>query len=180
MIVFLCPKGHRLNGPASLQGQPGQCPHCGTKFRIPVVEPLEAVATPEDGGSTIETLEDGSELEEFEEIEEVDGDDEYVQPPANPLASFLPPGIDEPSHSLAKLFPMLWNEKNPGAVLELQLTDGGTIGPDWWAERLSADSHAVFALQTADGSYVMETIPWEGVKRITVRRITELPGGVFE
>lgn len=46
-IVFLCPNGHRLNGPKSLQGRPGQCPHCGEKFRIPVYdeeppqEPLE-------------------------------------------------------------------------------------------------------------------------------------------
>src|SRR5690606_3789560 len=38
MIVFLCPNNHKLNGPASLQGQPGQCPHCGAKFRIPMLE----------------------------------------------------------------------------------------------------------------------------------------------
>ena len=35
LIVFLCPNGHKLNGPASLQGRPGQCPHCGMKFVIP-------------------------------------------------------------------------------------------------------------------------------------------------
>lgn len=41
-IDFLCPNGHRLNGPASLQGKPGQCPHCGQKFRIPSYDDEEA------------------------------------------------------------------------------------------------------------------------------------------
>ena len=35
VFVFLCPNGHKLNGPPSLKGKPGQCPHCGAKFRIP-------------------------------------------------------------------------------------------------------------------------------------------------
>ena len=53
-IVFPCPNGHKLNGPASLQGQPGQCPHCGAKFRIPVFEPSEQIegAPQDDGEST--------------------------------------------------------------------------------------------------------------------------------
>src|SRR5687768_12612727 len=28
VFVFLCPNGHKLNGPPSLKGKPGQCPHC--------------------------------------------------------------------------------------------------------------------------------------------------------
>ena len=34
-IEFLCPNGHRLHGAASLQGRPGECPECGSRFRIP-------------------------------------------------------------------------------------------------------------------------------------------------
>ena len=34
-IEFLCPNGHRLFGAASLQGKAGQCPECGSRFRIP-------------------------------------------------------------------------------------------------------------------------------------------------
>ena len=41
LIVFLCPNGHRLNGPKKLQGKPGKCPHCGAKFVIPLDEPEE-------------------------------------------------------------------------------------------------------------------------------------------
>ncbi|HTN73817.1 MAG TPA: hypothetical protein VL096_01170, partial [Pirellulaceae bacterium] len=54
MIVFLCPNGHRLNGPAKLKGKAGQCPHCGAKFRIPEDEEEEEI------------------LDEFEEVEDED------------------------------------------------------------------------------------------------------------
>lgn len=37
-IEFLCPNGHHLHGPASLQGRAGECPECGSRFRIPVVD----------------------------------------------------------------------------------------------------------------------------------------------
>ena len=37
-IDFLCPNGHRLSGPSRLQGRAGQCPHCGEKFEIPVID----------------------------------------------------------------------------------------------------------------------------------------------
>ena len=39
---FLCPNGHRLHGPASLQGRPGECPDCGSRFRIPSYEDISA------------------------------------------------------------------------------------------------------------------------------------------
>jgi hypothetical protein len=37
-IEFLCPNGHLLHGPASMQGRPGQCPDCGAKFRVPTYD----------------------------------------------------------------------------------------------------------------------------------------------
>jgi hypothetical protein len=46
-IEFLCPNGHRLHGPASLQGKPGECPDCGSRFHIPTYDevPAEEKAT---------------------------------------------------------------------------------------------------------------------------------------
>ena len=41
IFVFLCPNGHKLNGPPSLKGRPGQCPHCGARFLIPTDDDLE-------------------------------------------------------------------------------------------------------------------------------------------
>lgn len=36
LIIFLCPNGHKLNGPKRLAGKIGQCPHCGARFEIPI------------------------------------------------------------------------------------------------------------------------------------------------
>ncbi len=48
-IVFLCPNGHRLNGPSKLAGRLGQCPHCHTKFQIPPLEVIRAAQAGESG-----------------------------------------------------------------------------------------------------------------------------------
>ncbi len=37
-ITFLCPNGHKLTSPATLQGRGGKCPHCGARFLIPTLE----------------------------------------------------------------------------------------------------------------------------------------------
>lgn len=41
-IAFLCPNGHKLNGPEKLAGRLGQCPHCNTKFQIPPLDVIRA------------------------------------------------------------------------------------------------------------------------------------------
>ncbi len=50
-IVFFCPNGHKLNGPATLRGKLGLCPHCQSRFRIPAdPEPeVEVAETPPPG-----------------------------------------------------------------------------------------------------------------------------------
>src|SRR5207253_8227629 len=42
IFFFLCPNGHKLNGPPSLKGKAGQCPQCGARFLIPTDEEIEA------------------------------------------------------------------------------------------------------------------------------------------
>ncbi len=197
-IQFFCPNGHKLSGPASLQGMPGQCPHCHAKFLIPHLdededeEHADEAPAGDAGGIAIETDEPQPEpvddeflgLDDLQEVEQ--GSGRGSDPTLD--SGFLPEGPDLPGaeppvdagHPLAGLFVTLWQEHEHGGVVEIHLTNGVTIVPDWWAPALSLNSHGVFAIQTADGSYVMESVAWDAVQRITIRRIKELPGGVFE
>ena len=129
----------------------------------------------------------GDEEDEFEEelesVEEFDAEDDPF--PSRRAAGGDPffAALDQTPdtiHPMAKLFATLWNERVHGGIIEINLEDGVTLVPDWWAQRLSLEAYGVFATQTADGSYVMEAVAWDHVKRVTVRRITELPDGVFE
>jgi hypothetical protein len=45
-IEFLCPNGHKLHGPASLQGKPGECPECGSRFHIPTYDHIPSEEKP--------------------------------------------------------------------------------------------------------------------------------------
>ena len=54
-IAFLCPNGHRLNGPEKLAGRLGQCPHCNTKFQIP---PLDVIRAAQSGTDNLANLEE--------------------------------------------------------------------------------------------------------------------------
>ena len=38
----MCPNGHHLHGPSNLQGRAGECPECGSRFRIPIIDEAEA------------------------------------------------------------------------------------------------------------------------------------------
>lgn len=187
MCVFLCPNGHKLNGPASLQGTIGQCPHCNIKFEIPIIQEEEASDADDQAvaGKITGHLRSREEFDEPLAYEEIDEPGTAADP--KPLDF---EGMEEfreddhygdaDTHPLAKLFKKLWTEREHGGVVELHLADGVKITPDWWAKKFSRVSHAVFSLQSSDGSYTIETIAWDAVQRVTVRRITELPDGVFE
>jgi len=185
-IVFLCPNGHKLNGPARLQGKPGKCPHCGVRFRIPVyeeddLEQEEPLASPESIQEEVEPPEIHDEQDDEDGLEEEIPDEEPAAAPSQGDVFVLPPELEEEDvHPFTRLFATLWHERLHGGVVQLYLDGGAVIEPDWWARGLSLQDYGVFAIQVADGTYVMEAVPWDQIKRVSVRRITELPGGVFD
>jgi DNA-directed RNA polymerase subunit RPC12/RpoP len=154
-IAFLCPNGHRLVGPARLQGQAGQCPHCGARFLVPI-------------------------LSEMEQVEEVDLTDlpALDAPPLETVGDVSPPagGV----HPLCKLLRKLWEERQRGAVIELHLEGGMMLVPDWFDDKLSRYSHGLFAAQAADGTLTMTIVAWNTVLRVVVRNVEGLPEGMFE
>lgn len=177
-FVFLCPNGHRLNGPPSLKGKAGKCPHCGATFRIPSDDDLED-EEPIDGEPADEEEEDeeiaAGEMigEEFsfagfgvqsEDVEEVEP--ELDPPPPGPAA-------------LGYIVGRMWDTKADDAELEIFLLEGEIMQPEYYSEVLSSSDYAVFATQDGDNTYNVTVIPWAQVRKIHMRKIRELSPQMF-
>jgi DNA-directed RNA polymerase subunit RPC12/RpoP len=157
-IEFLCPNGHRLHGPANLQNRPGECPECGSRFRIPTYEDI-----PEEEGT-----------EQQISIGPADNSDQS----SVRLPQFVQtPDIEHPQvgHPLAKAFAELWAEKAPQVTVELHLRNGDILLPDRFAEALSQQTHGVFALSESGGTYTLTVVAWDSVVRILLKDVKELP-----
>jgi hypothetical protein len=169
-IEFLCPNGHRLHGPSTLQGRPGECPECGSKFRIPrcadVAEGEEDTEVEVDEGRLDGDTPADAGMAGFEEIAE----SEFVPAPAD-SAAYSPGG----AHTFAELFTKLWAERSRGAVVELHLADGTTLTPDDFAASRAGQGHGLFAVREADGTYALSAVAWDSIARVVVRQVRQLP-----
>ena len=184
LFVFLCPNGHKLNGPPSLKGRPGQCPHCGARFRIPSDDDLE---TPEEEVPTGEA--EDEEIAEGQEVEEEGGFDfgrlagghEQPEDAVEAVVEDAPVAPPPPGASgLGYIVGRLWEQRQEGTELEIFLTEGEILAPDQFSEVLSSSDYGVFAVQEGDGSFVVTVIPWNAVRRIGVRRLVDLPPQLFQ
>jgi hypothetical protein len=161
LFIFLCPNGHKLNGPPSLKGRPGQCPHCGARFLIPTDEDLES-----EEETSIDRDDDGERVIDFGR-HDADYRRHPLQPPAGPAG-------------LGFIFAQLWRRRPEGSELEVFLNEGEIIVPDFFAEALSTSDFGVFGLLESDASHTISVIPWSSVRRVAFRRLEELPGELFE
>lgn len=190
MIVFLCPNGHRLNGPARLQGRPGQCPHCGAKFRIPSYEEMEQEESveeePEDEipVGTIVQDEAGTDQAALQGVEEISDDELEVVEELEPevfqgkVESTSPPTPG--SASLADIVARLWTHKGENDIVEFHMEQGEVLKPDLFAGALSKKTHGVFAVIEVDDTFTVTSVPWESVKRVVFRQLKDLPKGLFQ
>jgi predicted nucleic acid-binding Zn-ribbon protein len=174
IFVFLCPNGHKLNGPPSLKGRPGQCPHCGARFVIPEDDiPEDDIPTgsaeDEEDIPAGEAVEDESAPSADEEI--IEAEVEEVEPDPEPI----PPGV----HALGYIVGRLWDHKSELTELEIFLKEGEIVSPDHYAEILSTGEYGVFAHKEGDENYSLSVIPWAAVRRVDLRRVTKLREGTF-
>jgi hypothetical protein len=178
MFVFLCPNGHKLNGPPSLKGKAGQCPHCGAKFRIPTDdEEEESPEEQSDGQQPMQVVVGASDsgsggfrfpFEQFapEEPAEATVEEPLAAPPAGA------PGM-------GYIFARLWERRGDQSEVEIFLSEGEIVAPDHFSEMLSGSDYGVFAIQEGDGTYAVTVIPWNAVRRVGVRKLGELPENLF-
>ncbi len=174
MFIFLCPNGHKLNGPPSLKGKAGKCPHCGAKFRIPSDDdeselpeetPTETSADP---ASSEQFVFPGFESDEnVEEVYEAVEVEDIVDPP--------PDGI----HPLCYIVGRLWDRKGDDTELEIFLAEGEIVSPELYSEVLSIKEFGVFGSKEGDGTYSVTIIPWSTVRKVGLRKLPELSDQVF-
>jgi hypothetical protein len=176
-IEFLCPNNHLLHGPASLQGRPGQCPECGSKFRIPSYEDDLDDRDAIDSELGLATVDDSSTvpggLEGSQGLGIAFG---RRASPSSSSASAMP-SETKPSASFASLFSRIWACKPENAVLEIHFGEGRPLVPHQYAKSLSTSSHAVFAVGEPDGTFTMTAIAWHSITSVVVRGMKELPDG---
>ena len=201
-IEFLCPNGHRLNGPASLQGRPGQCPECGSKFRVPTYdgvsedEELEQdinsggvyedesdagadEATPEEEENEeeenyqLDFIGKDEEKEEEEPAEEEDGEE------VDEEAVETPP-VANPPQAWDSFLAALWPHKSSDVVVEIVLNDGAKIVADQYSPTLASQGCGLFAVKDTNGTHTIHAVLWSSVSRIVVQGLKQLPGDLFD
>jgi hypothetical protein len=194
VIVFLCPNGHKLNGPARLKGKAGQCPHCGAKFRIPEddeeeniedfeeveEQPMaESMTEEEFAAEEVEDV-DIEEITEFEEeAEDIDELEPFEEAPPTVIDAFLSP-VTEGIHPYASIIAQLWAAKEPGQTIDLYLQKGEVFSPELFAESLSQPLFGVFGRREKEGGHTLIMLPWENITRIEVRHIKQVPVGILK
>jgi hypothetical protein len=185
-IEFLCPNNHLLHGPSGLQGQPGECPECGSKFRIPSYDEMdeaeeeqpepEPTAPPAFGSAH----KPRAELSLHEPLEPEASEIEDLQPREDVVAVSLPAsGVMQQGSatgSLATLFPVLWSQKGGGDSVELRYGDGQELRPDHFLPALSRGSHGVFATDEPNGTFSLIAVDWKDISSVTIHGLTKLPG----
>jgi hypothetical protein len=191
VIVFLCPNGHRLNGPARLKGKAGQCPHCNAKFRIPEdddeedvedfeeVDEFETAESMTDEEFAAEDIEDIDEISEFTEEEYEESELEpFEEAPATVIDAFTTPP-PEGVHPYASIIAMLWEAKEPGQVIDLHLQKGEVFTPELFAEALAQPYFGIFGRREKEGGHTLIMLPWDQITRIEIRNVKQVPVGLF-
>jgi len=178
-IEFLCPNNHLVHAAAQLQGKPGECPECGSKFRVPSYDDTppegessgpEAVAAL--GRGSMEALEDVSQFEEQRAARASTGPGE---PPTTLTSGEIVRFASAAPHPFFALFCRLWSFKSEGVTLEIRYGEGQRITPDRFGKGLSSGSHAVFAVDEPNGTHVLTVIPWDSIGVVVIRGAKSLP-----
>lgn len=170
-IEFLCPNGHRVWAPLSLQGRAGQCPDCGSKFHIPTLAdyeetPLDIVSS-EDSVVNLDPL-SGLQGNGSSSARGIASGDLRWNQDGGPITTN---SSDKAAHFLADLVADL----PEGAVVELHTNDGRKYVPDQFAKQLCDSARLAFSTMADDETHTLVVLPWPSIARIEVSGIKRLP-----
>jgi len=153
-IVFLCPEGHHLCGPATLAGETGECPTCHVRFIVP--SPDDAVEPEEPEISLSSTLATAEAPQGFS----------------------FGGGEEGAPRGLGALFAELWKYRALGCAVELHLGEGRVMVPNGFAPESATLSHGLFTVSEPNGAATVSVIAWSAIERINVRGLQSLPRGI--
>jgi hypothetical protein len=174
--MFLCPNGHKLYGSPDLQGRPGQCPQCNSRFLIP-----GAHAGPAGDTEREESLAGLGDPDMDEIVWDALADEEtslndtarswsvqvHEEPP--------PPPVPVSCHPLAHIIRTIWTEARGAGVLELRLEDGAVLVAESFSAELSQHEYGVFAVRGDDSATSVVIIPWDQITRVTLPDVAAWP-----
>jgi hypothetical protein len=173
-MVFLCPNGHKLHGSNSLQGRPGQCPHCNSRFLIPTDDDAQ------------EVHDDSADHREPATDTASEGVTEDLQPfaTAEPVVINIhdeppPPPMPVSCHPLAQIIRKLWSETREAGVLEIQLDNNEVLLAESFSAELSQHEFGVFAVRGENKTHAVTIVPWDTISRATLQNLADLPGELF-
>lgn len=200
MIVFSCGNGHRLSVPLALAGRKGKCSKCGIPVQIPAPEEVAAaenadppptevmsrvnlpgeqpVAAPEPAAAPA-----GDMFAGLGDVAAAPGEKAFAPGPQRApggVAEWSAPAEEVAANPTALLVTRLWEERRHGGIIELHVTGGSVILPEWFEPRWSGGTHGLFASRAADGTVTLTAVAWEAVQKIVVRQVDGLPDGMFE
>lgn len=174
-IVFVCPNGHRIEVDRAWAGKRGTCSKqgCGVPVVIPVppglARPSEAShssAGPAGSGALAGGIGAGPAAA-----------DPGLEPA--PEASGLGVDFDAIDHPTARLVAALWRERAHGGIVEVHLTGGSVIMPQWYDPLWSCGTHALFAAPGPENTITLTAVAWDQVQKVVVRQIKDVPDDMF-
>ena len=174
-----------------MQGRAGECPECGSRFRIPIIdEPDESpvpLLEPQMAAEGDVPLEDEISLHSgvrSAQAQAVDAEPlEFLQvldmPETTASSAILgvPAGGAGP-HPLAALFIELWAARDESSRVEVHLESGSVLVPDGYLKSHSMRDYAVLVTKDPDGRSTATIVPWNSIARIILRALKEIPGEV--